>query len=189
MFNIHIRVHALHRRPLSVQAQYSNLCPTNSSSRCHDALKILERSYTWPPPSYTPPMNTYKKPCRIVVLIHCYLVANKGFLYLFIVTTQQDAFTHNKNTPQVQVILCPTVSRLVYLGVGPMTRLLLLSEICGLHVEGRPPWREDGSVIYSYNLLSHLRLPQPGRPGPRIYIPQEQGGPVIPPGTGFPSFL
>jgi hypothetical protein len=35
-------------------------------------------------------------------------------------------------------------------------------------------------------LLSHLRLPQPGGPGPRIYIPQEQGGPVIPPDTGFP---
>jgi hypothetical protein len=35
-------------------------------------------------------------------------------------------------------------------------------------------------------LLSHLRLPQPGGPGPSIYIPQEEGGPVIPPGTGFP---
>jgi hypothetical protein len=34
-------------------------------------------------------------------------------------------------------------------------------------------------------LLSHLRLLQPGGPGPRIYIPQEQGGPVIPLGTGF----
>jgi hypothetical protein len=29
-------------------------------------------------------------------------------------------------------------------------------------------------------------LPQHGGPGPRIYIPKEQGGPVIPPGTGFP---
>jgi hypothetical protein len=29
-------------------------------------------------------------------------------------------------------------------------------------------------------------LPQPGGQGPRIYIPQEHGGPVIPPGTGFP---
>jgi hypothetical protein len=28
--------------------------------------------------------------------------------------------------------------------------------------------------------------PQPGSPGPRIYIPQQQGGPDIPPGTGFP---
>jgi hypothetical protein len=35
-------------------------------------------------------------------------------------------------------------------------------------------------------LLSHPRLPQPGGPGPCSYIPQEQGGPVIPPGTGFP---
>jgi hypothetical protein len=32
-----------------------------------------------------------------------------------------------------------------------------------------------------------LRLPQPGEPGSRIYIPQEQGGPVIPPGTGMNS--
>jgi hypothetical protein len=36
-------------------------------------------------------------------------------------------------------------------------------------------------------LLSHLRLPQPGGPGSRIYIPQEQGGPVIPPDTGLPD--
>jgi hypothetical protein len=28
--------------------------------------------------------------------------------------------------------------------------------------------------------------PQPGGSTPYIYIPQEQGGPVIPPGTGFP---
>jgi hypothetical protein len=30
-----------------------------------------------------------------------------------------------------------------------------------------------------------MRLPQPGGPGPCIYIPQELGGRVIPPGTGF----
>jgi hypothetical protein len=30
------------------------------------------------------------------------------------------------------------------------------------------------------------RLPQPVGPVPRIYIPQEQCGPVTPPGTGFP---
>jgi hypothetical protein len=67
-----------------------------------------------------------------------------------------------------------------------------------LHV-GRPLWREDESVIcsaitrlleqrrtHNHILLSQLRLPQPGGPGLRIYIPQEQGGPVIPPGTGLP---
>jgi hypothetical protein len=46
---------------------------------------------------------------------------------------------------------------------------------------GRSP-AEFTAIFY----LSHLRLPQPGGRGPRIYIPQEQGGPVIPPGTGFP---
>jgi hypothetical protein len=34
-------------------------------------------------------------------------------------------------------------------------------------------------------LSQFLRLPQPGGPGPRIYNPQEQNGPVIPPGTGL----
>jgi hypothetical protein len=38
----------------------------------------------------------------------------------------------------------------------------------------------------NHTLLPHLRLPQPGGPGPRIYNPQEQGAPVIPPGIGFP---
>jgi hypothetical protein len=38
---------------------------------------------------------------------------------------------------------------------------------------------------HGHILLPHLKLPLPGGPGPRIYIPQEQGGPVIPQGTGF----
>jgi hypothetical protein len=84
---------------------------------------------------------------------------------------------------------------------------MLLFEICGLVSLERPLWREDGSAICSvitqwseslrtrnHTLLSHLRLPQPGGPGSRIYIPQEQGGLVIPPGTGLnsghcPSYL
>jgi hypothetical protein len=39
---------------------------------------------------------------------------------------------------------------------------------------------------HGHILLSHVRLPQPGGPGPCIYMPQEQVGPVVPPGTGFP---
>jgi hypothetical protein len=35
-------------------------------------------------------------------------------------------------------------------------------------------------------LSQFLSLLQHGGPGPRIYIPQEQGGPDIPLGTGFP---
>jgi hypothetical protein len=37
---------------------------------------------------------------------------------------------------------------------------------------------------HDHILLSHLRLPQLGGPGSRIYIPQEHGGPVIALGTG-----
>jgi hypothetical protein len=41
--------------------------------------------------------------------------------------------------------------------------------------------------VHDRNLLSQIRdSPQPGGPGPRIYIPQAQGGPVIPPATEFP---
>jgi hypothetical protein len=38
----------------------------------------------------------------------------------------------------------------------------------------------------SRRTVSDSRLPQPGGPGLRIYIPQEQGGPVIHSGHGFP---
>jgi hypothetical protein len=39
---------------------------------------------------------------------------------------------------------------------------------------------------WPYFTLSDWRLYQPGGPGSRIYIPHEQGDPVLPPGTGFP---
>jgi hypothetical protein len=45
---------------------------------------------------------------------------------------------------------------------------------------GRSP-TELTTIFYS-----HLRLPNLRGPGPRIYIPQEQGGPGIALGTGFP---
>jgi hypothetical protein len=45
---------------------------------------------------------------------------------------------------------------------------------------GRSP-AEVTAIFYS-----HLRLSKPGGPGSCIYIPQEQGGPVVPPCTGFP---
>jgi hypothetical protein len=110
-------------------------------------------------------------------------------------------------TLEVEVTLRLIVSQSLCLGIehpcGTCDQILfpvgmLLSEICGLVSIGRPLWREDGSVICSvitqqseslrtrnHTLLSHLRLSQPGGPGFRIYIPQEQSGPVIPPGTGL----
>jgi hypothetical protein len=65
---------------------------------------------------------------------------------------------------------------------------MLLSEICRLVSVGRPFRWEDGSTICSvitqwseslrtrnHTLLSHLRFPQPGGPGSRIYIPVSGG--------------
>jgi hypothetical protein len=39
---------------------------------------------------------------------------------------------------------------------------------------------------WPYFTVSDSRFRQPRGPGPRIYIRQEEDGPVIPPGTGFP---
>jgi hypothetical protein len=77
------------------------------------------------------------------------------------------------------------------------TRFLLLSDSCGFVDVGRSLWREYGSVVYNccwsspakswpYFTVSDSRLPQPGVRSPFIYIPQEEGDPVIPPSTGFP---
>jgi hypothetical protein len=38
---------------------------------------------------------------------------------------------------------------------------------------------------WPYFTLSDSRLPQPGGAGPRTYIPQDQGSPILPLGTGF----
>jgi hypothetical protein len=123
------------------------------------------------------------------------------------VTMQVTLLTSNIFTVEIEVeiTLWLTVSKSVYLGIvypcGTCDQILLpvgmlLSEICSLVSIGRPLWREDGSAIcsvitqlseslrtHNHTLLSHLRLPQPRGPGSHIYIPQEQGGPVIPPGT------
>jgi hypothetical protein len=71
---------------------------------------------------------------------------------------------------------------------------------------GRPPWREIGSVLFSFcralpaqpfsdlsptgltSIVYCLYLwdpPQPGGPGSCIYFPQKQGSPVIALGIGF----
>jgi hypothetical protein len=90
--------------------------------------------------------------------------------------------------------------------LGLTTRFSLLSDSCGfVNVEHSLFERTGllftiaaGTSQHSHSLariprdswlyftVSDLRLPQPGGPGPRIYIPQEQGGPVIPTETGFP---
>jgi hypothetical protein len=66
-------------------------------------------------------------------------------------------------------------------GVCNVLSLLGLASI--VSVESESHGTQDRILLI---FSQFLRLPQPGGPGPRIYIPQGQGGPVIPPGTGFP---
>jgi hypothetical protein len=65
---------------------------------------------------------------------------------------------------------------------GQVCNLLLL-----LVLASPVPLGSGSCGTQDHILLSHfVRLLQPGRSGPRIYIPQEQDGPDIPPGSGFP---
>jgi hypothetical protein len=65
-----------------------------------------------------------------------------------------------------------------FLTRGRICRLQLLLVLASSVRVTRDSW--------PYFTVSDLRLPQTGGSGPCIYVPQEQGGPVIPPGTGLP---
>jgi hypothetical protein len=58
--------------------------------------------------------------------------------------------------------------------------------VCNLLVQFAVTLRSKPLRTHDHILPSQLRLPQPGGLGPRMYIPLEQGGPVISPGAGFP---
>jgi hypothetical protein len=116
---------------------------------------------------------------------------------------------------EVEVKLRPTVNRPVRLGVkhpsGTRDQFFFLLEIffrqlrvcyfvapsltrgwvCNLLLllvlASAVPLGSEPRGTQTHILLSQfLRLPQPRGPGPRNYIPQEQGGPDIPPGIWFP---
>jgi hypothetical protein len=110
-----------------------------------------------------------------------------------------------------KVILQPTVNiRHPSAAVTNFSSSLKSSlQSCGFAILWLPLWREGGSLIYfccwalptqfvsglslgtqNHTLLSQLlRFPEPGGPGARICIPQEQSNPIIPPDTGLNKTL
>jgi hypothetical protein len=88
---------------------------------------------------------------------------------------------------QDQIFITVRQLRICWCGAPSLTRrwvcrLQLLLDLVSTVILG-----SESRGTHDHILLSQIRnSPQPGGAGPRIYIPQEQGGPVIPPGTGFP---
>jgi hypothetical protein len=77
--------------------------------------------------------------------------------------------------------------RVCYFVVPSLTR----GRVCNLQLllvfSSAVPLGSESRGSQDHILLSQLlRLLQPGGQGPRVFIPQEQGGPDIPPRTVFP---
>jgi hypothetical protein len=88
--------------------------------------------------------------------------------------------------PRPYFCYCQTVAGLLMWGALPDERMDLSYTFAAdprqrSHSRVRAPrdW-------WPYFSVSDSRLPKLWGPGPRIYIPQEQRGPVIPPGIWFP---
>jgi hypothetical protein len=75
------------------------------------------------------------------------------------------------------------------LNVSVLSNLLPHYRHMALHPKsgpGLPFWGFVTITVLRGWIFSPAPSPQPGGPGLRIYGPRGQGGPAIPPGTGYP---
>jgi hypothetical protein len=103
-------------------------------------------------------------------------------------------FTTNKFILAIShLIFTTSVFPLYTCGYGSYVTFSLPREWVWFTIAAGPRQRIHSQVRIPRDSLPHFtvsdsRLPQPGGPGPRIYIPQEQGGPVILPDTDWVLF-
>jgi hypothetical protein len=123
----------------------------------------------------------------------------------FVVSHRKKRRQSLDNLWQVQAILRLTVSRLVHLVVRPPSGAhdqifiivghlqssccgapsLRRGRVCNLFVQFAVTLRSKSRRTHNHISLIWDSPPQPGGPGPRIYFPQEEGGPVILLGARF----
>jgi hypothetical protein len=107
----------IYTRPLSVQAQYSKLCPISSSFRYNGSLV------------------TWKVVCLTAAKIQPLIISMTGLNW------------RPKVKVTLRLTVSQSVSLGIEPHLGPMTRYLFLSDSYVLVSVGRPAWREDGSVF------------------------------------------
>jgi hypothetical protein len=81
---------------------------------------------------------------------------------------------------------CQTLTGLLVWGGLSDKKMCLPFTIAAAPRQRSHSWVRVSRDSWPYFTVSHSSHHQLGGPGPRIYIPQEQGGPVILPGAGFP---
>jgi hypothetical protein len=85
--------------------------------------------------------------------------------------------------PMIKRLLSASQLQVSWIGAPALTRGWVCTIASGpcqsSHSLVQVPQNSDRTV------LSHMKFPQPGDPGPHTSISQEQGGPVTPLGTGF----
>jgi hypothetical protein len=92
---------------------------------------------------------------------------------------------HGVWVPRPGFCYCQTVAGLLMWGALSDVRMGLLFTSAAGHRQRSHSQVRVLRNLWPYFTVSNSRLPQPGGPGPCIYIPQEQGGPDIPQDTLF----
>jgi hypothetical protein len=116
----------------------------------------------------------------------------RGNVFIVLLSNQSNQSYVTTEVSQLVCLLrpdfyyCQTVAGLLMWGALSEKRAGLPFTIAAGLRQRSHSWVRVFRDSWPYFIFSDSRLPQLGGPGTRIFIHQEQGGPVTPPGTGFP---
>jgi hypothetical protein len=162
--------------------------PSKSSRFVFDSRCLATASTAYIPqqrcstvPVLRPLATPWQIPIRVRVTLKSKLCYDRRSVYQFGLVANPPIWS-----PRPDFSYCQTVAGLLVWGALSDERADLSFTIAAgprQRSHSRVRVLRDSSPYFT---VSDSPLPQPGGPGPRIYILQEQDGPVILPGTGFP---